>query len=71
MMGLNIGSQFLTHHKQNGVNERKNKTITEMARYLLFEKKLLKKNWVEATNTSVYLLNRLPTKVVKEKTCLF
>ena len=33
-----------------------------MARCLIFEKKLPKTFWVEAVNTSVYLLNRLPTK---------
>ena len=40
----------------------------EMARCLLFERKLPKFLWVEAVNTSVYLLNRLPTKSVQSKT---
>lgn len=40
----------------------------EMARFMLFEKKLPKFLWVEAVNTSVYLLNRLPTKSVQSKT---
>ena len=40
----------------------------EMARCLMFEKKLLKEFWPEAVNTSVYLLNRLPTKALENKT---
>lgn len=54
--------------QQNGVSERKNRTIMEMARCMLFEKNLPKKFWAEAANTSVYLLNRLPTKALKGKT---
>ena len=33
-----------------------------MARCLLFEKKLPKTFWAEAVNTAVFLLNRLPTR---------
>ena len=40
----------------------------EMARCMLFEKKIPKLLWVEAVSTSVYLLNRLPTKSVQRKT---
>jgi transposase InsO family protein len=36
--------------KQNGVTERKNMTIMEMSRCLLFEKKMLKGFWAEAVN---------------------
>ena len=39
-----------------------------MARCLLFEKKLPKSFWAEAVYTSVYLLKRLPTKALKNKT---
>ena len=35
---------------------------------MLFEKKIPKLLWVEAVSTSVYLLNRLPTKFVQSKT---
>jgi len=35
---------------------------------MLFEKKLPKLLWAEAVNTSVYLLNRLPTKSIQSKT---
>ncbi|RVW91591.1 Copia protein [Vitis vinifera] len=54
--------------QQNGVYERKNRTVMEMAKCMLFEKKLPKLLWAEAVSTSVYLLNRLPTKSVQSKT---
>ena len=40
----------------------------EMSRCMMFEKRLPKFLWAEAVNTSVYLLNRLPTKSVNGKT---
>ena len=40
----------------------------EMYRCLMFEKHLPKKFWAEGVNTSVYLLNRLPTKALEFKT---
>lgn len=39
-----------------------------MARCLLFQSKLSSTFWAESVNTSVYLLNRLPTCAVKDKT---
>ncbi|GJS06698.1 retrovirus-related pol polyprotein from transposon TNT 1-94 [Tanacetum coccineum] len=54
--------------QQNGVSERKNRTIVEMARSMLYEKKLPKTFWAKAVATSVYLLNRLATKAVSGKT---
>lgn len=53
--------------QQNGVCERKNRTIVEMARCLLLEKNLPKTFWAEVASTAVYLLNRLPTRAVKHK----
>ncbi|GLT45830.1 hypothetical protein SLA2020_196340 [Shorea laevis] len=54
--------------QQNGVSERKNRTIMEMARCMLHEKKLPKNFWAEAVYTAVYLLNGLPTKAMQRKT---
>ena len=51
--------------QQNGVSERKNMTIMETARCLLFEKEMPKAFWAEAINTVVFLQNRLPTKALK------
>ena len=54
--------------QQNGVSERKNRSIMEMTRCMLHEKELPKKLWAEAANTAVFLLNRLPTRVLQKKT---
>ncbi|KAH9724151.1 hypothetical protein KPL70_007382 [Citrus sinensis] len=53
--------------QQNGVVERKNKKIIEMARCLLHDKGLPKKFWSEAVNTAVFLLNKLPIKMLQKK----
>ena len=43
-------------------------TIMEMTRCLLHVKELPKEHWAEVANTTVFLLNRLPTKTVDGKT---
>ena len=40
----------------------------EMTRCLLHNKGLPKKLWVKAPNTSLFLLNRLPTKALETRT---
>ncbi|XP_062080702.1 uncharacterized protein LOC133785489 [Humulus lupulus] len=45
--------------QQNGVVERKNQTLTEMARLMLNSKKLTKHLWAEAINTACYTINRV------------
>ena len=54
--------------QQNGVVERKNRTLMEMTRCLLHDKGLPKKLWAEAANTAIFLLNRLPTKALQQRT---
>ncbi|BBG98715.1 HXXXD-type acyl-transferase family protein, partial [Prunus dulcis] len=54
--------------QQNGVAERKNRTIVEMAKCLMLEKKIPFDFWAEAVNTSVYILNRCPTKALSKRT---
>ncbi|TXG63370.1 hypothetical protein EZV62_010364 [Acer yangbiense] len=54
--------------EQNGVSERKNQTVMEMARAMLKEKGLPNTFWAEAVYTAVYLLNKCPTKAVQNKT---
>jgi len=54
--------------QQNGVSERKNRTVMEMARSMLKEKGMPNTFWAEAVYTAVYILNRCPTKAVKDKT---
>ncbi|KAA3471208.1 Retrovirus-related Pol polyprotein from transposon TNT 1-94 [Gossypium australe] len=43
-------------------------TIMEMTRCMLHEKSLSEEFWVEAGNTTIFLLNRLPTRVLEKKT---
>jgi len=52
----------------NGVAERKNRTILDMARSLLKEKKMLKQYWAEVVSCAVYLLNRFPTRSLQVDT---
>ncbi|XP_048431181.1 uncharacterized protein LOC125473010 [Pyrus x bretschneideri] len=48
--------------QQNGVVERKNRTVIEMAKSMLHDKGMPYYMWAEAVHTAVYLLNRCPTK---------
>jgi len=54
--------------QQNGVSKRKNRTVLEMARSMLKEKRLPNTFWAEVVYIDVYLLNRFPNKVVQDKT---
>lgn len=45
--------------QQNGVVERKNRTLQEMARVMLNSKKLPLRLWAEALNTACYTINRV------------
>ncbi|KAI5323652.1 hypothetical protein L3X38_032724 [Prunus dulcis] len=54
--------------QQNGVAERRNRTIVEMARSMVKAKSLPNTFWAEAIHTAVFILNRSPTKAVKDKT---
>jgi len=59
-----IKAQYIVTYapEQNGVAERKNRSLVEMARCLLIEAKLPNKYWGEAINTANYLQNRIITK---------
>ncbi|KAK2580008.1 hypothetical protein KPH14_010773 [Odynerus spinipes] len=50
--------------EQNGVAERKNRSLMEMGRCLLIEANLPNKYWAEAVNTANYLQNRIYSKSV-------
>jgi len=54
--------------QQNGVVERRNQTVVEMARCLLKSMGVPSKFWGEAVRTAVYILNRSPTKSLNGKT---
>jgi hypothetical protein len=47
--------------EQNGVAERMNRTLVEMARCMIFQANLRKEFWGEAINTAAYIRNRCVT----------
>ena len=54
--------------QQNGIAERKNRTLVEMARCLLIQSNLSPSFWGEAINTANYIRNRCPTNSLNGKT---
>jgi hypothetical protein len=54
--------------QQNGVVERRNRTVVEMARCMLKGMKISRRFWAEAVKHAVYLLNRLPSRPMGEQT---
>ncbi|GKG08043.1 putative ribonuclease H-like domain-containing protein, partial [Tanacetum coccineum] len=59
MMGIKREFSVARTSQQNGVAERKNRTLIETARTMLVDSKLLTTFWVEAVNTACYVLNRV------------
>jgi hypothetical protein len=53
---------------QNGVVERKNRTLLDMARTMLYEYKTSDRFWAEAINTACYSINRLYLHRILKKT---
>ncbi|CAB3251663.1 unnamed protein product [Arctia plantaginis] len=51
--------------QQNGISERKNRSLLEKARCLLIEANAPKKLWAEAIATANYLINRTSSKTLK------
>ena len=54
--------------QQNGVVERKNRTLQEMARVMINSKKLSTRLWEEAINTACYTINRVYLRSSTHKT---
>jgi hypothetical protein len=68
---LGLEHQFSSAYTppKNGVVERKNMTLCEMAQTMPDEHRTLRRFWAEAVNTACYLLNRIYLRVHKKKTC--
>ena len=52
--------------QQNGVAERRNRTLMDMVRSMMSNSSLPKSMWMYALKTAVYLLNRVPSKAVSK-----
>jgi hypothetical protein len=65
-----IKHEFLALYapQQNGVAERKNRTLTEMIRTILDEYKTSDRFWAEAVNTACHTTNRLYLHKLLKKT---
>jgi transposase InsO family protein len=59
-----ISRQLTTAHtpQQNGISERKNRTILNMVRAMLIGGQVPKFLWTEVAHTAVLIINSLPTK---------
>ena len=54
--------------QQNGLSERKNRTILNMVRSLMTRGRVPKNIWPEVVNWSVHILNRSPTFAIQNMT---
>ncbi|RVW99246.1 Retrovirus-related Pol polyprotein from transposon TNT 1-94 [Vitis vinifera] len=54
--------------QQNGIAERKNRHLLEVARSLMFSMNVPKLLWGQAVLTAAYLINRMPSRVLKFQT---
>ncbi|WZY72206.1 hypothetical protein YC2023_004446 [Brassica napus] len=51
--------------QQNGVAERKNRHLMEVARSMMFQSNVPKKFWSDVVATACYLINRTPTLILQ------
>ncbi|CAN1837958.1 Retrovirus-related Pol polyprotein from transposon TNT 1-94 [Linum perenne] len=51
--------------QQNGIAERKNRHLLEVARACMFARQVPKYLWGEAVLTATYLINRMPSRVLR------
>ena len=54
--------------QQNGIAERKNRTLVETARCMLLQSNLPPSFWAEAISTANYIRNRVPSKALNGET---
>ena len=66
--GIEHNFSALRTPQQNGVVERKNRTLQELETTMLHENNLPTYFWAEAVNTSYYILNRILIRPSLDKT---
>jgi transposase InsO family protein len=68
---MGLENQFSSPYTppRNGMVERKNWTLCEMAQMMLDKHRTLRRFWAEAVNTACYMSNRIYLQVYKKKTC--
>jgi transposase InsO family protein len=66
--GIQLQHTILYTLQQNGVVERKNRSLKEMASCMLHAKSLPQRLWAEALNCATYIQNKSPHRSVKDKT---
>ncbi|XP_021752647.1 uncharacterized protein LOC110715354 [Chenopodium quinoa] len=66
--GMNHNFSAPRTPQQNGVVERKNQTLEEMARTMLIASGLPRNFWAKAVNTACYILNRVTIRSIINKT---
>ena len=67
---LGLEHQFSSPYvpQQNGVVERKNRTLVEMARTMLDEHRTPRRYWAKAINTACHVSNRIFLRAFMKKT---
>lgn len=63
--GISFRSSCPGHPEQNGLAERKHRHIVETGLTLLAHAHMPLSYWIDAFNTALYLINRLPTRVLQ------
>lgn len=67
-VGIRKETIILYNPEQNGVAERKNRTIMEVVKAMLHDQKLPKFLWGGVANTVIYVQNRSPHRALNKKT---
>ena len=68
--GIHHQSTCVNIPQQNGIAERKNKHLLEVARAIMFSMNVPRYFWGKAVLTASYLINQMSTKILKYSTLL-